>query len=364
MKYTVTSLFSGIGGLDTGFGGEVCVHKNSISDDLIPYIETPHRNFPHFVKLRKLNFIVKFQNDIMEGAKKIWELNNRKSPEYIVKSIITLLDDNYIFPNSDVIIGGFPCKDFSHCGKRRGFKSEKSHDLIDDATGDNNRGTLYKSFVQVVQKTLPKVFVAENVYGILTMKGNPLDIIINDFKQIGYDVKYTLIKCNEHGIPQTRWRVIIIGICIDKQKYPLQENWNEINMNEIECPIKHYFHHLLEPSETTDISQSVYSKAKKLTKGQGQKEINMDGFAPTIRAEHHGNIEFRRHDVSINTGESHLPERRLTVREAGLCQTFSPDFKFCLNNEMTSYKYIGNSVPPLLSYLIALKIEKLLDTYF
>ena len=84
-----------------------------------------------------------------------------------------------------------------------------------------------------------------------------------------------------------------------------------------------------------------------------------------MRAEHHGNIEFRRHKNStINKHECKLPERRLTLREAGLIQTFPPDYIFTQKKTMKSYKYIGNAVPPLLGYLIANKVNDLLNEYF
>ncbi len=91
----------------------------------------------------------------------------------------------------------------------------------------------------------------------------------------------------------------------------------------------------------------------------------MNSFAPTMRAEHHGNIEFRRHENSkLNKEEHHLPERRLTLREAGLIQTFPPDYIFTKKKTMRSYKYIGNAVPPLLGYLIADKVNELIYKYF
>ena len=109
----------------------------------------------------------------------------------------------------------------------------------------------------------------------------------------------------------------------------------------------------------------VYSKAKKLEKGQGQIEVNLSSFAPTMRAEHHGNIEFRRYKNSkVNKMESNLSERRLTVREAGLIQTFPPDYVFSKKKNMIAYKYIGNAVPPLLGYLIADKIQELCKYHF
>ena len=84
-----------------------------------------------------------------------------------------------------------------------------------------------------------------------------------------------------------------------------------------------------------------------------------------MRAEHHGNIEFRRYTNSkINKSENKLPERRLTVREAGLIQTFPPNYIFNIKNSQKSYKYIGNAVPPLLGYLIADKVTEILTKYF
>lgn len=362
-KYNVLSLFTGIGGMDMGFGGNVIVHKNSLATDFTNNIKCNYEDIEGFVELKPKMFNIVFQNDILEGAKNIYELNNIQS-NYIVKSIYELLNENYNFPKSDIVIGGFPCNDFSHAGKRKGFNSETTHNLKDEINAVNSRGTLYKSFVSVVDKIKPKIFIAENVYGLLTMKNEPIKQIVNDFSKLGYDVNYELIKANEYGIPQKRWRVIIIGISKDRKKNVLPINWNLITKNKISCNIGVYFNHLLEPTKTLDISQQIFSKAKRLEKGQGQIEINLNSISPTIRAEHHGNIEFRRHLNGININEKDLPERRLTIRETGLIQTFPPKFIFNKNKDMTSYKYIGNAVPPLLSYIIADKIEELLLEYF
>jgi DNA (cytosine-5)-methyltransferase 1 len=121
-----------------------------------------------------------------------------------------------------------------------------------------------------------------------------------------------------------------------------------------------------------------FSKAKYMGKHcQGQSEIKLNNIGPTIRAEHHGNIEFRR--LSANNGgmqldelKKGLKERRLTVRECALIQTFPRDFEFVIPSgnrkffisPSSAYKLIGNAVPPLLAYHIAKRIEKLWDMYF
>ena len=348
--------------MDMGFDSEVIVHKNSIINE--EFIDKPY-SINNFVVLKKNNFECVFQNDILKGAKEVLGFNNDNT-NYNTTSIYNLISDNFEFPKGDIVIGGWPCQDFSHAGKRKGFDSAKGHDLKEtvDETKENSRGTLYKSFVEVVKKVKPKIFIAENVYGLLTMKTEPIKQIIKDFSEVGYDVDYQLIYCPDFGIPQTRKRVIIMGISKER-KEDITEGWNIITKNKTTCNIGKYFEHLKEPNNTDDISQMVYSKAKKLEKGQGQIEINLNSFAPTMRAEHHGNIEFRRHQNStINPAEQNMIERRLTVREAGLIQTFPPDYVFSNKKNMTSYKYIGNAVPPLLSYLIADKVNELYKHHF
>jgi len=338
--YKVLSLFSGMGGMDVGFAEQVIVHKNSVQ---LNYIRSENV-IPGFVNLKRLPFETVFQNDILPEAKRICELNGWAS-SYQLKDVRDLLKDNFAFPAADVITGGFPCQDFSHAGKRQGF--------------DSNRGNLYQSYVELVRRIRPIMFVAENVNGLLTMPGEPIKKIIEDFSAVGYEVKYQLIKCEEFGIPQTRWRVIIMGIRLDK-KGTLPDDWNLITENKRACHIGHYFRHLAEPDDSADPAQQVYSKAALLAKGQGQKEVGMNEFGPTMRAEHHGNIEFRRIDGGKN--EAGLPQRRLTVREAALIQTFPPQ---CILTDVKksskAYKPIGNAVPPLLGYIIARKVQQILE---
>ena len=111
------------------------------------------------------------------------------------------------------------------------------------------------------------------------------------------------------------------------------------------------------------MSQKKYSKAKYMGKHcQGQIEVKMDGVAPTIRSEHHGNIEFRRlskehggkHEEELL---NHLQERRLTIRECARIQTFPDDYQFIL-------KIIGNAVPCIMAYNIAKNLEQKWNIYF
>ena len=345
MTPKLISLFTGIGGFDSGFGGVVEVPREAVDDAFIN-LESQVNGF---VILRKHDYETVFQNDIL-NVDKILEWNNMKCSNFNKRSIYDLIrDEDFEFPDCDVIIGGFPCQPFSNAGKRLGFNSDKSHDLKSPANSENNVGNLYKCFVEVVRRKRPKIFVAENVRGLLSIEG-AIETICNDFANLGYKVQYQLVDCCEYGIAQTRQRVIIMGIRNDHTGN-LPENWNVLTKNRRSCKLKHYFNHLENPEVSVDISQQLFSKAKKLVKGQGQSIVDLEGPGPTMRAEHHGNIEFRN------------DKRRLTVREAGLIQTFSPTFKFTEKSMSSPYKYIGNAVPPLLSYLIADKVACLLDFF-
>ena len=327
-RYRVISLFSGMGGMDLGFGGQVVVRPESVPPT---WERSPGPD--GFVALAPLPYEVVFQNDILPEAQRIATANGWACSAYHLTDIRTLHDDaTFVFPEADVVVGGFPCQDFSHAGKRQGFTTA--------------RGTLYQAFVETVRRVQPKVFVAENVKGLLTMPGHPIDIIKADMAAVGYRVHHHLLCAEDYGIPQTRHRVLIFGL---RNDLPIPEDWETPPAPHGRVPLKAYLGHLEEPSVSTDPAQQVFSRAARLERGQGQTAVDMDGAGPTMRAEHHGNIEFRRH------GDN---ERRLTVREAALIQTFPPT---CIlthtpRPSLVAYKPIGNAVPPLLGYIVAKKV--------
>lgn len=100
-------------------------------------------------------------------------------------------------PGSDIILGGFPCQGFSLSGPRK----------IDDS-----RNALYKHYVRIVREKTPKIFVGENVKGLLTMADDQIfEAIKEEFSQCGYHVYSQLVNAKYFGVPQDRERVIIIG---------------------------------------------------------------------------------------------------------------------------------------------------------
>jgi DNA (cytosine-5)-methyltransferase 1 len=379
--------------MDIGFEGNFKCLKKSIN-------ETMHPNWilnidSNYIIATKTMFNVVFANDIKQQAKDLWcnYFKEKDKEIYHVKSIVDIIkSEREIIPqNIDVVIGGFPCQDFSVCGKRLGFNSTKSHTgKTKDTATEESRGQLYMWFKEVVEITKPKVFVAENVKG-LTNLGDVLEIIKEDFKNTadGYIVFAKVLKAYEYGVPQSRERVFFIGF----RKTQLLENaYHELMQEKIRPEYNPYptishtthvtckdaFIDLQEPEITHDIDQKKYSGAKHMGNHcQGQIEIKLDSISPTIRSEHHGNIEYRRlseehggkYDKELKNG---LKERRLTIRECARLQTFPDDYSFVLNKKEhganvsmdAAYKAIGNAVPPILAYNIAKNLEEKWELYF
>lgn len=256
---------------------------------------------------------------------------------------------------------------------------------------------------EVISITKPKLFVAENVKGLTNLK-DAKEVIERDFASVcngGYlVVPAQVLNAANYGVPQGRERVIFFGFRKSAlTQAALKELSRDVLSNEYSpYPLKtHYLPDeepekglkpfvtvadalvgLEEPEKSVDISQQKYSKAKYMGKHcQGQQEVRLDGVGPTIRSEHHGNIEFRR--LSAEHGGKHeeelkqgLKERRLSVRECARIQTFPDDYDFVIpainGNKSVSgseaYKIIGNAVPPLLGYHIAKRLEENWNLYF
>jgi DNA (cytosine-5)-methyltransferase 1 len=422
MKKNLLSLFTGCGGMDIGFEGGFKIPKATINSDIHQdWIEKEDDTYYH---LKETFFETTFANDISEHAKIAWNDYFSKKRGYNlngtfkVGSIVDIVKEyrsgnTKIFPqNIDIVTGGFPCQDFSVAGKRNGFNSHKDHhgNIIDsDMPTEETRGKLYMWMKEVIEITLPKIFIAENVKGLANL-GEVKKIIQSDFANINGDGYLVLspkvLHAGFFGVPQSRERIFFIGFkksALTKEaleelsKNDILENYSpypvpthrlngELHYSSVEHLMKPFtkckevLKDLQEPEDTTDLSQIHYSKAKFMgVHCQGQIEVNLEKLAPTIRSEHHGNIEFRRLQVE-NGGKmteelkKGYKERRLTLRECARIQTFPDDFNFVIPNKdrkgsfevspSVGYKLVGNAVPPLLAYHIAKKIESNWSFYF
>lgn len=160
----ILSLFSGCGGLDLGF------------------------------HLEGYNTV--WANDTSEWATQTFK--NYLDDVILCEDIAKIDPLSLNIPKCDVILGGFPCQDFSVIWKQPGI--------------EGNRGNLYKHFLNFVKVKKPKAFIAENVKGILSANNQrAISTIIRDFEAIepGYLIKIHLYNFAEYGVPQLRERVLI-----------------------------------------------------------------------------------------------------------------------------------------------------------
>ena len=397
----VLSLFSGCGGLDLGFEGGFITLSKSVNKKIHPdWIDEDINSYQ--VRLKRNRFVTAFANDILPCAQRAWDNHFGKQKDrsdvYHLTSIVELVklakEGKFQFPKDiSVVTGGFPCQDFSVAGKRMGFDSQKSHNgTNEEHEKGESRGTLYLWMKQVIELVKPKMFIAENVKGLVSL-GEAKKIIENDFRHIGKGylvVDAKVLRAWEYGVPQSRERIVFIGISREYANAKIIQDVEKNGVNSKYYPYpkathgegllpfvtcKDAFAHLQEPEQASDESQRMYSKAKYYGKMQGSAEVDLDGIGPTIRSEHHGNIEFRR--LSQEHGGTHktelakgLQERRLTVRECARIQTFPDDYEFVFKKENSrvnssdAYKIIGNAVPPMLGYSIAKRLEEIWTPLF
>ena len=424
-KKKVVSLFSGCGGLDLGFEGGFEVPEPCVNPAMHPdWVAGAAR--PGWVRLAENDFQTVFANDIKPTARLAWNRyfgkapRNRPADTFVLRSIVDVVKDAEAGYGplhnlrADVVTGGFPCQDFSMAGKRRGFRSARDHvgGLVADnaVPTEETRGMLYFWMRKVIALVRPKCFVAENVKGLVSME-KVKETIENDFKTVGEEgylvVPARVLSAPDYGVPQTRERIIFLGfdrskltakaaIALEKPRvesrfdpYPVpthETTWPwDCKLPFKENPVRPHvtvgqaLGDLGEPEDhPDDPTHLAYSKAKWFGKHcQGQNEVDLLDSGPTIRSEHHGNIEFRRLSKAnggkmVEELKKGLPQRRLSVRECARLQSFPDDMDLVYNDPISGeklsgsdgYKLVGNAVPPLLGYHIARRLQELWTDLF
>ena len=312
-KLSVVSLFSGAGGLDLGF--------------------------------KEAGFDLVWANDFDADAVETYKTNI--GDECVLGDISNISSDD--IPNCDVIIGGFPCQGFSMANTKRHVLDE--------------RNSLYLEYVRILKDKRPKAFVAENVKGILSIgKGEVIKAIIEDFTNVGYRVKYKLLNAADYGVPQTRMRVIIVGIRSDLNvdfEFPEPtHSKNSANGLPNWVSVKEALEHLPDPDgdNAHSVPNNEYSQYKVTTKNfTGHRVTNPNLPSPTILARGNG-----------GGGVVAIPHfsgnRRMTVRESAAIQTFPDNFLFS-GTRGSGYRQVGNAVPVLLARTIAKQLLIKLENY-
>ncbi|MDE0417477.1 MAG: DNA cytosine methyltransferase [bacterium] len=300
--YRVVSLFSGCGGMDLGFLGGF-----SFGDRFYD----------------RLPFRIVWANDINTAAGCTYAENMKHS--IVVGDVAEHMDQ--LPKTAEVVIGGFPCQDVSINGARQGANGERT--------------ILYKYMISAIERTKPRIFVAENVKGLLQAHGKDfLDTMLSDFAATGYRVSHRLYLAADYGVPQMRERLFIVGV---KGRREFEHPAPDLRHMTAQEALSD-----LEDAKENEAIGHVWSKAQ-ASPDQGNRRLKADKPATTIRAEHHGNIQWH-----------YNLDRRLSLREAARLQSFPDGFRFH-GGMRERERMIGNAVPPVLAWHIAKAVREFLD---
>jgi len=294
--------------------------------------------------------LVEFDNDCAETLKL-----NRPNWNVVHKDI---KDVNFSGIKADVVTGGFPCQAFSHAGKKLGF--------------EDTRGTLFFEFARAVKEIQPKIFVAENVEG-LTRHDNGrtletmLNVLSNELDR--YDVQYKVLNAVEHGVPQKRKRIFIVGT---KPGYSFNYPQKQEKIVTLGDALKN-----VPVSEGTAYSKKRYNVLKLVPPGGCWVDLPLELQKEYMGASFNSSggrrgmarrLSWEEPCLTLTTSPSqkytercHPEETRpFTVREYARIQTFPDEWKFA-GGVGSKYKQIGNAVPVLLAEAIGESIIESLN---
>lgn len=408
MPLNYIDLFAGAGGLSEGFiraGFDPIAHVE-MNKDACDTIKT--RTAYHYLKENKR--ITEYHNYLKSKItrKDLWGsipqnliesvLNSEISSETL-PSIFDNIDSQLRGRNIDLIIGGPPCQAYSLVGRSRDPKG-----MVDDP-----RNHLYKYYVEFLKRYKPKMFVFENVPGILSANnGGYLKLIFDAVKKAGYNLDKQVLNAKDFGVLQDRKRVIIIGWRADLDlKYPVfetkvnqfqilrdlfsdlpkiksgQGSWGITNYSRktttyleeslIRNGVDFVTQHISRPHNDRDLK--IYEEAvnKWFTTGE---RLRYPDLPQELKTHKNESSFVDRYKVVNHKGVSHTmvahisadghhyihpdinQNRSITVREAARIQSFPDDF-FFESSRTAAFKQIGNAVPPLMAEGIANKIKEL-----
>lgn len=394
MKLKIASLFSGCGGLDLGFSG----------------------GFEFYGKtFKKLNTKIVFANDFDKDAATCYNSNPllvKDGAKCILEDIRNV--DAEAIPDFDILLAGFPCQPFSNAGNRKGVNDK------------NGRGTLFEECERILKcKVLkgksPKAFVFENVRGIMSCHmddGTPVpEEIKKRMENLGFNVSFKLICASNYGVPQQRYRFLIIGVDNQYKAFDFNELDNVVKVEKIpsvaqgtqeplllgsilqgvsKLPDNSYWEYSLTTQKTVDLigpcshgdklDDLFASKFKMIDlpqiafEGKSWKDIPYEQLTPRFKRifddpkRYHSPKFFRRFAYGEingtitasaqpeNCGITHpIENRRYTVREIARIQSFPDNYLFGSIPLQSRYKVIGNAVPPILGWVVAYALTRHLN---
>ena len=353
-KLTVVDLFAGVGGLSYGFA-----HND--------------------------NFKVILANEYEKDIAKAYSLNHPdvKMLDCDIRDLTEEILNKEITIQVDIVVGGPPCQSYSTLGKRQ----------------NDDRAHLFEEYCRILKILKPKMFLFENVTGILSMNNGKLFKDVQEcFKNIGYELKYKVLNAADYGVPEIRERVILVGTkCKNNFNYPEPTHGNQSGIKPYvtlkdalsdmhiiesgeECSdyltnpsndFQHFVHDCdkLRDNQSPKNGEHLIKIMQALPDGGSKDDLPEElrpksGFgntyakmwwerpAPTITR----NFACPSSSRCVHPRDS----RALSTREGARLQSFPDSYKFYGSTSMKNLE-IGNAVPPLLSIALAKQVKKFFE---
>ena len=323
------------------------------------------------------NFDIILANDSDPDTAKAYELNHPGVP------ILALdIKDAKIDLQADIVVGGPPCQSYSTLGKRR----------------NDDKAQLYKEFVRVLEVIKPKIFIYENVVGLLSMEGGQLfKEIKEEFKRLGYDIVFQILNAANFGIPQVRERVIVVGTRSGREfQFPKPTHGAELlpyvtlgdalgdlprmtsgqESHEYATMPQNDFQRfvrrnnpILTENKTPNNGEHLIRLMQALPDGGTKNDLPQDLKPKSGYWNTYAKLWWARPSTTITRNFSCVSSSRcihprdsraLTTREGARLQSFPDCFKFYGSRGKKNLQ-IGNAVPPMLSIRLAQQVLKCLE---
>jgi DNA (cytosine-5-)-methyltransferase len=315
-KLRVASFFCGCGGTDIGLLGDFQFQGKHYAANEMEIV---------------------YANDIDANACAIFEKNFGIKPD---NRDIRIVKSEEV-PDFDILTGGFPCQSFSIIAQnpiRLGIKDDK--------------GKLFFEMCRMLKEKKPKCFIAENVKGILTAnKRSAFPLIMREFEDSGYNVKFTVLNSANYGVPQKRERVIIVGFRKDLNvdfSFPEMP----IKKEELFIPLSSVLQH--------GVDEKYYFSERAIAGMLKNRESMNKGRAQDINKPCN-TVGAHLAKVSLNSTDPVLMEngryRRFTPREVARIQSFPEKFEL-IGSESAQYRALGNAIPPVMFWYVANAVFK------
>lgn len=366
MKIKLATVFSGIGAIEQALKRLNVNHEVVFACDngeIIINVDTDSE----LDKIRKMNSI----SEKKEYVKNLYMTLSRKTNfvEISYKGNYDIEDDNFFYDvkmldgtdfkdKVDLFVGGSPCQSFSIAGARGGF--------------EDTRGTLFYEYVRLVKEIEPKVFIYENVYGVLTHdKGKTWETMQNVFGDLGYYFKWQILDARNYGIPQGRRRLFVVGFK-SKQAY---EQFNFPEPTKLEFTMQDFLYdNCAEGNFVTRKDGSILlKKGGQLVEKHLSEKLVAYVMSPGTKNFYHEDVKIdlpiarailstqgNTHRASVNNYVTTNGKiRALEPRESLRLMGFPDDFKINVSRAQ-SYKQSGNSIVVDVLMAIYKEIEKAL----